>query len=379
MKYYSLKKILQEKADVNIIVGQRGNGKSYSLAELVLKDYKENKKRFIYIRRWLDDIKQASPELFAPLQDLIEEIFGEGFTITYYRRKFYLVNANGTKIDIIGFAVALSETHHTKSVNFPDVHYIWIDEIIQMQGERVLPGEQSKYENTLSTIIRENKNDCKIFIAGNTVSKFSWIFVYYGIQVNTVKQGDIIVKDIPTDDNKQFLRVAFEYCEYNEEVGKKVSKFARSNMIKGGQWEIAPVSDIPTVSGELHNDRKLFTMWDSDGEILIGCYLRNVRWSTLEKNPNTYLIQEKIHRRNFLIIKQADTQSRYYHLTNEKTLSYHQYNDLDYMLNDIKEETGIDFIHELFSGRIFANDMFIADYFNHCWGVYGKVPIRNLL
>ena len=55
-KYYSLKKILAENADYNIIIGERSNGKTFATLEYILKDYIDNKKEGAYIRRWRDDI-----------------------------------------------------------------------------------------------------------------------------------------------------------------------------------------------------------------------------------------------------------------------------------------------------------------------------------
>ena len=45
----------------------------------------------------------------------------------------------------------------------------------------------------------------------------------------------------------------------------------------------------------------------------------------------------------------------------------------------VEDGTGIDFEHELFMGRVFCDNMFTADYFNHCWIVYNKVTTRDML
>lgn len=380
MKFYSLLKLLSYNADVNIIVGQRGNGKSYGVLDYALQQYKKHKKRFCYIRRWADDLKGFRAEqLLTPFTDRFDEIFGKGMSVVYYRHKFYLVDDSGTKKDIIGYTLALSEASHTKSVSYADVGTIIVDEIIQMAGESILRDEKLKYENTISTIVRHRSDEVKIFLIGNTVSKFSWIFVYYGIPIDKVKQGQIWSKDYPTDDKKQVLRVAFEYCEYNEDIGKKSSKFSHSNMINKGQWEIPEVDDIPTVKGEICKDRLLFTIYEPEAEVIVGCFLRHSKWSTLEKNEDTLLYEQTIHHREFLILRTINYKSNYYHLSNQKSLNYHTYNDLDIMLNDIKENTDIDFEHELYMGRIFADNMFTADYFNHSWGFYGRVTPRALL
>ena len=100
--YWNILKILGFKADFNLVIGQRGNGKTFGVLKHFLECYKKNKKRFCYIRRWDEDVKAFRMEqLFAPFRNVIDELFGEEFTIQYRNHKFYLVNGNGTKIDCI--------------------------------------------------------------------------------------------------------------------------------------------------------------------------------------------------------------------------------------------------------------------------------------
>lgn len=378
--YYSLTKILSTKPDIALIVGQRGNGKTYACCKYFLEKYKKTKRRFCYVRRWVDDIKGFRAEqLFTPLQSVVEELWGKGYSVLYYRHKFYLLNPQGVKVDIMGYCLALSEAAHTKSVAFTDVGYILFDEFIQMSGEAVLRDEMAKFENTLSTIIRD-KTDVLVLLCANTVSKFSPYFVHYGIDINKVKQGDIITKEYPLDDDKQsILRVSLEYCEYNETIGKKSSKYTTSKMITKGQWEIPPTDDIPSTEGEVVKERLLFSMYDPEAEVTVGCFLRIGKWVTIEQDPQLLLYTHKSHVREFLVLRQIDRQSSYFHLSDQKSLDYHTYNDCDYMLKDIEEGTGIDFEHELFMGRVFCDNMFTADYFNHCWQLYNRVTTRDML
>ena len=386
MAYYSLDKIKRTKADIRMIIGQRSNGKTYAVCKEVLEIYKAKQKRFCYIRRFDEDIKSYRAEqLFTPLQPVIEKLFGKGYTVVYYRHKYYIVNDAGEKLDIIGYALSLSSSSHTKSVPYVDVQTILFDEFIQMSGERSLRNERECYENTLSTIIRQ-KQDIVIYLLANTVSKFSPYFVYYGFDINQVKQGEIATKEIPTDDNKGVLRIALEYCEYNEDIGKKVSKYTTSKMIRTGQWEIPPTDSIPTVKGEKVKERLLCTFKDPASknehdidEVIIGCLLHRAVWADIVLDEKTKLYYHKTHSREFLVLRQVDRRSKYFHLTNDKSLDYHTYNDMGYFLSDLKDLTDIDLEHELFMGRIFCDNMFTADYFNHIWQYYGGVKVRDML
>lgn len=379
IKYWNIDPILATKSDINLVIGQRSNGKTYGVCRYFLREYKRTKKRFVYIRRWDEDIKGFRAEqLFTPLQKEIEALFGEEYTIVYFRHKYYLVNPAGVKVDIVGYAVALSQASHTKSVAYGDVGYILFDEFIQMAGEVNLRDEMQKYENTLSTIIRQ-KQDVIIFLCANTVSKFSPYFTHYGFDINKVNQGSIVTKEYPIDDTKSILRISLEYCEYNEDIGKRVSKYTTSKMIRTGQWEIPETDDIPSVVGEVVKEQLLFSVYDPDTDITVGCFLRRSKWVTIEQNEDTLLYYNKKHVREFLVLKTINFKSNYFHLSNQKSLNYHTYNELDIMLADIKDKCGLDVEHELYMGRVFADNMFTADYFNHVWGYYGRVAVRSLL
>lgn len=379
MAYYSLDKIKRTKSDIRIVIGQRSNGKTYAVCKEVLEIYKKDRKRFCYIRRWDEDIKSYRAEqLFTPLQPVIEKLFGKGYTVVHYRHKYYLVNEAGEKLDCIGYALSLSSASHTKSVAYVDVKTIFFDEFIQMSGERALRDEKDKFENTISTIIRE-KQDVVIYLLANTVSKFSPYFIYYGFDINKIKQGDITVNEIPTDDDKGILRVALEYCEYNEDIGKKVSKYTTSKMIKTGQWEIPPTDDIPTVKGEKIIEKLLCTFQVPDVEVIVGCLVHRAVWVDIQKDETTMLYRHKTHVREFLVLRQVQRRSKYYHICKGKSLDYHTYNDMSYFLNDIKEVSDIDIEHELFMGRIFCDNMYTADYFNRVWQYYGGVKVRDML
>lgn len=376
-KYWDSRPILSKGADINLLIGQRGNGKTYGICKFMLQECHDRKCRFAYVRRWADDIKGFRAEqMFFPLQKEVEAIWGKGYTVVYWRHKYYLVNDAGVKIDILGYTLSLSEASHTKSVAYTNVKNILFDEFIQMAGERALPDEMLKYENTLSTIIRDAQ-DVRIFLAANTVSKFSPYFTKYGFDINKVEQGQIVENKFETDEN--VLKVALEYCEYNEDVGKSSSKYTTSSMITKGQWEIPPTDDIPHCEGEIVKEKLLCSMLEPETDVTIGMFVRDGKWTTLELDEVTSCYYTKVHKRQFLVIRTIPGRSRYFHLTDQKSLDYHTYNDLDFMFKDIEEGTGIDIQRELFMGRVFADNMFTADYFTRCWQIYDHPGVRGML
>lgn len=377
--FYRLKEILEKKADINLIISGRSNGKTYSVCKYVLEQYKKTGKKFVYLRRWVDDIKIANAQkLFLPLEKEIEKIFGVGYYITFYQKQYILHDPDGGK-EVIGHILALSESHHQKSVAYVDIGTIFFDEFVPMSGERMLPDELSRYENTLSTIIRFH-TDIKIFLLANTVSKFAPYFSYYKIDINRMEPKDIIVREFPIDDegSNGVLRVACEYAEVSKTIKKQTSKYIlNSRMITQGDWEIPEIDDIVTAPGERAHEKLLFSSWDPEAQVNIGVYVRTATWYTCEQEE--YIVKNKKHVRQFCVVRNNPKVSSSYHLTDIKDLKYGTWTQWKEMMKDIAENVGIDFMKELTMNRVYCDNMFTADFFNHVFKYYNSLNFRDLL
>lgn len=376
--FYRLDELLKESPDIAMAFGQRGNGKTFAVLKYCLEQYKKTSKEFVYIRRWADDVKTANMQLlFGPLDETVKKIFGDNYTIKYWQKKFFLFDEESEERTIIGHVIALTESHHQKSVSYPNVGTIFFDEFIQQSGERIIPSETQKWESILSTIIRF-RQDVKVFMMANTVSKFTQYFSYYHIPINSMSQGDIIVRDFPNASKSGKLRVVCEYCEKAEGIAKETSKYIiDSNMITEGMWEIPEVSDIIMAPGEKAVEKMLFSAWDPEAEVNIGCFLRTAVWHTVEVKD--YITVQVPHKRQFLVLRQTTKTSHYYHLTDVQDLSYNTWTNFQTMIKDIEECTGIDFMNELQHKRIYCDDMYTADYFNHVYTYYSSLKLRDLL
>lgn len=374
--YYNPNKVLSEKGDINIIWGQRSNGKTFSYLKHALETYRDKGRTFVYVRRWAEDIVVKNmTKLMDPLP--VEDIFGEGYTIRFFRGAFELCSPDDNPNQIIGWAVALNQVAHTKSQTFTNVKIIILDEFLQLKSERILRDEFDAWEQTVSTICRA-LNDVEIYLLGNSVSKYSPYFTPYGIQPNLMKQGEVKVIELPNDEDIMPTRVVAEWCEYNPKIGKRTSKYVRgSNMAKTGQWEIQDVANIPHVDNESSKETLLCTLFDHRMGINLGIFIRKSVWYTLE--TNNYMSEQKSHVREFLVIRQTSRESSYYHLTTVKGLSYGSWTSVNAMFKDILENTDIDIMSELMHNRVFCEDMFVADYFYHTYDNYLKLGVRDLL
>lgn len=372
--YYNIRPLLEKAGDINIIWGQRSNGKTYSALKYALETFKSSGRTFVYVRRWAEDIvvKNMS-KLMSPLP--IEEIFGEGASVSFAKGAF-MINIPDEEPQVMGWAISLNQVAHTKSQTFVNCKIVILDEFLQLKSERVLRDEFDAWEQTLSTILRTT-NDAQIFILGNSVSKYSPYFTPYGVDPNGIKQGEIQEILLPNETGAP-TKVVAEYCKFNIKVGKKTSKYVRgSKMAKTGEWEIEEVANIPHCDNELATEKLLFSMFDHEMNINLGVFLRQAKWVTIEAKDGLYI--ETPHVREFLVIRQTDKKSHYYHLTNIKDLTYGTWTEWTLMIKDILENTEIDVMRELYMGRVYAEDSFTADYFYHTYMSYMKTSVRDLL
>ncbi len=65
-EYYNINPIREVNCQYNMIMGERSNGKTYSVLEIILTNWWENGKQGAYIRRWKEDYRgKRAVQLFA--------------------------------------------------------------------------------------------------------------------------------------------------------------------------------------------------------------------------------------------------------------------------------------------------------------------------
>lgn len=252
-KYYSLDNILKCMAHYNLIIGERSNGKTYSVEDYGVKDYAENKNQMAIIRRWKDDFTgKRGEQMFSALVNngLVEKYTNGLWNNISYRSSRWYFSRFDEKLDRMVldsepfcFAFALSSGEHDKSISFPKVKTILFDEFLTRNGE--LPNEFVEFMNVISTIVR-GRNDVKIFMCGNTVNPYSSYFTEMGIKkIKQMKKGTI---DVYTYGNSD-LRVAVEYSDNPSKKKDSDLYFAFDNpklqMITGGVWELGIFPHLP--------------------------------------------------------------------------------------------------------------------------------------
>ncbi len=280
-KYYSLDNILKNNAQYNIIIGERSNGKTYACLHRAIENYVKYGKKTAYIRRWQDDFKgKRGATLFESLASTkaIEKLTNGKWTdVYYYSSRWYLckwddknVRVNDTEPFAYGFAISAME--HDKSTSYPKVKTIFFDEFLTRQY--YLPDEFVTFMNVISTIVRQ-RNDVKIFMAGNTVNQYCPYFTEMGLShIKEMDKGAIEVYKY----GESKLRVAVEYADSISKKGKPSDiYFAFDNpkltMITGGTWEMAMYPHLPV---KYKPNNVIFTYFMRFNDELLQCEIVHV-------------------------------------------------------------------------------------------------------
>lgn len=237
--YYSLDNILKYDAQYYIIFGERSNGKSYALGKYVLDNYFTKGEEFVICKRYKEDMTTYICErMLSHLEDYVLEKYG--FYIRYYQSKWYCSEEDGAPISqckVIGYAQNINGVEKFKGAQYPKVTTVVFEEFMSMKGE-YLQNEIKLLMNLVSTIARKRSN-VKVFLLGNTISKYSPYSEALGIRLDKLKHGEIITKEFKNDG--VITKFAIERTR-NVKITKNTNSFSNfgkvnSSMINGGGFE----------------------------------------------------------------------------------------------------------------------------------------------
>lgn len=168
MNYYDIKYTLARGSPINMIIGQRGCGKTYSTTKYVMENWINNREKFLYIRRNRNQIAPAAKNFFAN--------FEEEFPVAAVHKQFVHND------DIIGFYCNLTEAQTLKSgFDLKDVTTIIFDEVIEKNPERYLIGEYAEFADLLDTTLRLRDN-AKVIFLGNSYSVYNPYTLQWGTE-----------------------------------------------------------------------------------------------------------------------------------------------------------------------------------------------------
>lgn len=247
IKHYNIDKLVSYNADINILFGERSNGKSYQLKHkrAVIK-YLETGKRFVLMRRFREEITTSNIEQYFGDVDVEKLTSGKYNCITVYRKHIYLSNFNSETFktirgEKIGYAVALSTEQNYAGGSFLDVEDIIFEEF--MTRSRYLSNEPTKLMNFYATVDRK-RGTTKLWLVGNSISRVCPYLYEWGLDkiVAKQKQGTIEVKEIDSSDDDR-VKLAIEYCESTGVSSHTIGW--NKDMMNDGSWQSSPQPHLP--------------------------------------------------------------------------------------------------------------------------------------
>lgn len=273
---YSLDNLLLEDATYNLLYGERANGKSYAVKRYCLKRFYENREKFVYMRRWLEDVtKNRGESYWDDMEEddegnrRVREITNDKYDcISVYRNEIFFANRDekGKKVrgEQIGRIVVLTGDTHDKSRSFVGYYNIIFEEFITDSG--YLGNEVNTFMSLVSTILRRRNG--KIFLIGNTLTKTCPYFREWElVNVPKQKQGttDIYyykLNEKDENDNELVIKIACEYCANTSRITKTIFG---NKMISKGEWQTEEKEHLPLLYGQ--HKRILSILLDDELEL----------------------------------------------------------------------------------------------------------------
>lgn len=236
INYYDITTLWNTKAQYIIPIGQRSNGKSYSARGKVIENFKNNKEKFVYLRRWKEDIKTKSVENYFDKPQL-KKIIGRDVadTVKAQQNNIYLAktdeDGNIIKGEQIGYYLALNECERYKSWVFENVTTIIFEEFITDQ--MYLVDEPKLLQQIVSTIAR--MNSVRVILIGNTLSRVCPYFSEWCLEgVLKQKQNTIEIYHFHVEDGT--IDIAVENCGTTNY--KNTMFFGQTaKQIVSGEWD----------------------------------------------------------------------------------------------------------------------------------------------
>lgn len=243
IKYYDISNMLSTNAQYMILLGQRANGKSYQAKVTALKSAYYDDKRFVYLRRWREDIKTKAVQAYFGDMPVYTITNGEYDHIKVWNGEIFFARFNEEgkeeKSNCIGRACALNESERYKSWVFKDYEYILFEEFIT--DKAYLLEEPRQLQQFVSTVARNER--IHVLMIGNTLSRVCPYFSEWCLEgVLNQKQGTIDIYHYHTDSG--VIDIAVEYCA-NVNNQNKMFFGQTAKQIVSGEWDTVDVPKLP--------------------------------------------------------------------------------------------------------------------------------------
>lgn len=190
-KYYDWNKTLAYDADVTMVVGSRGIGKTYGLRLQFIRDHIKNGYNFAEVVRFKNELAGVSNGYFDRIDSNNE--FPDKVFMTNNNMAFIADKPEGDEKpnwELCGYFVALSQAQQLKKRTFIKVRRIGFDESILDKTDRFhhyLPSEYTKLASIVDTVSRQRADvkgiEPRVYLLGNALDVMNPYFMQYNVGV----------------------------------------------------------------------------------------------------------------------------------------------------------------------------------------------------
>ena len=200
--YFSFKRILSYNALLNIVIAERGVGKTYGATKIVVNDFLKNHNEFVYIRRYKTELQKGARKFFEAVNLNNEfpdhNMYSKGNT-------FYIDD------EVAGYGITLSTAQQLKGTNFSKVKYILFDEFLIEEGQgHYIKNEVENFLGLIESISRTR--NVRILLLGNATNSANPYFLFFDLHlpynndVATFKDGLIALQFAKNEEYRQMKK-----------------------------------------------------------------------------------------------------------------------------------------------------------------------------
>ena len=311
--FWDARRTLTHNMLINVIVGNRGGGKSYGAKKWAIDNFIKNKEQFGYIRRYRDDLREPMIQFFKDIEwEYPDYEFKTDGKYFYIRLKPADQKAKWTEQDIAGYGFTLSTASNKKSIAFPNITTLIFDEFLIDKGNQMyLAEEPIKLLNLYETVARPGTGHPRVilFMLANALSITNPYFLFWSLRMpeKQDKNGKwiwkhptrpILVEDVR---NEQFID-----AKKNTEFGALVSGTRYADYSIDNKFLLDDDTFVEKKSGKaryyftfIYKDRKYGVWADfNEGKMWVSkdidpSFLLVYTLTLKDHQPNTMLLRNK--------------------------------------------------------------------------------------
>lgn len=296
--WWSRSALLSHNCLLNMVLSNRGGGKTYDCTKWSIDDYKRRKAQTVWVRRYQTEIDEML--LNGKFFDAVRECYPDDeLTID---GNTGLING-----EVFVYFIALSTSRQLKSNNYPFVNKIIFDEFIIDKGRiSYLKSEVEVFLDLFETVARTRDNVRAVLLA-NSVTIVNPYFLFWNIKPNVHKRFTV---------KGQVCVELFTDADFVEM--KKKTKFGQ--LIKGTRYSDYAIDNKYLLDNEMFVEEKPphaeFSLALKYNGIVYGFwsdFRQGLIYVNRQYDPSSYFqyaLTREDHEANLLLIKSLNESKR---------------------------------------------------------------------